>query len=163
MKLHCAMMNTWRFYPKELCFGVKEEEMLLLLRGDLFDSKCEVLVNPVNCVGVMGKGLALEFKARFPMVFAEYARLCSAGILRPGKVILVENVLLFPTKDHWRDPSKLEYISDGLDDFATQTWSFRSIAFPRLGCGLGGLDWPVVRQMMSDKLADLDLNVEIYH
>jgi len=133
--------------------------------GDLFQERAEAIVNTVNCVGVMGKGVALEFKRRWPENFRAYKRLCDRGGLRPGKSFIFENadmfdpcgrrfLINFPTKDHWRDGSRMEYIEDGLDDLVLQTrkLGIRSVAMPSLGCGNGGLDWKAVKVILSRKL-----------
>jgi O-acetyl-ADP-ribose deacetylase (regulator of RNase III) len=144
--------------------------------GDLFLDKSEALVNTVNCVGVMGKGVALEFKHRWPENYKAYKKACDAKLLRPGNMLIFELTNLFgknetkfivnfPTKDHWRAKSKLEYISVGLDALVTDIKKYRikSIALPPLGCGNGGLDWGIVRPMMLEKLSELDdVNVSIY-
>lgn len=139
------------------------------LLGNIFDSHAEVLVNTVNCVGVMGKGIALEFKRRYPQMFEEYTRLCKEGIVRPGQPYvytdLVGNrVLNFPTKDNWRTPSRLSYIRDGLQWFRNHysDYGIISIAFPPLGCGNGGLSWDDVGPMMYRYLHDLPIEIEIY-
>jgi O-acetyl-ADP-ribose deacetylase (regulator of RNase III) len=131
--------------------------MIELARGNLLDSGAEALVNPVNCRGVMGAGLALAFKRRFPEVFDAYRAACESGELRLGQMHAVQVVggqwiLHVPTKDHWRQPSKLEYVRDGLGNVLACVRCHRigSIAIPALGCGLGGLDWadvePLIRQ-----------------
>lgn len=140
-----------------------------IVHGNLFDSEMKTLTNTVNCVGVMGKGIALEFKNRFPEMYKEYRRLCDKGLVRLGEPYLYEDlfgtsILNFPTKNHWRSFSRIEDIEDGLDYFASKyaEWGITSIAFPQLGCGNGGLDWNTVRPLMTDKLDPLDLEVEIY-
>lgn len=137
--------------------------------GNIFESNAKTLVNTVNCVGVMGKGIALEFKKRFPGMFEEYVRLCNNHEVKPGKPyyysdLLGPSVINFPTKDHWRSPSKLSYIEEGLDWFRNNYASLgvTSIAFPPLGCGNGGLDWETVGPVMYMKLADLPIDIEIY-
>ena len=137
--------------------------------GNIFDSKCKTLVNTVNCVGVMGKGIALEFKNRYPSMFQEYQRLCREGKVKPGQPYLYSDslgnsILNFPTKDHWRSPSKFSYIEDGLTWFRNnyQSLGITSIAFPPLGCGNGGLKWEDVGPEMYQKLKDLPLEIEIY-
>jgi O-acetyl-ADP-ribose deacetylase (regulator of RNase III) len=139
------------------------------LEGDLLKAKTQVVVNTVNCEGVMGKGLALQFKKNFPDMFAEYKKKCKEGKISIGKLDLYKSpfrywILNFPTKDHWRIPSKLEYIEKGLAEFAGkyQEWGITSIAFPRLGCQQGGLNWIDVKPIM-DKYLDLPgLRVEIF-
>lgn len=137
--------------------------------GDIFESGADVLVNPVNCFGVSGKGLALEFKRRLPTAQRVYETTCRAGRLALGCVVLVDDapgrVLIFPTKHHWRDPSTITAIRVGLADLAHQAraWpTVGSIAIPALGCGLGGLDWADVRPLIVDALADLPLRVMLY-
>lgn len=138
-------------------------------QGNIFESKAEVLVNAVNCVGVMGKGIALQFRSRYPEMFRNYVALCTSGLVVPGVPYLYKNpvppsVLNFPTKNNWRDPSCISYIEDGLDYFAAnyEQMGIISIAFPALGCGCGGLDWNVVKPLMIRKLDNLPIDVEIY-
>lgn len=137
--------------------------------GDIFDSSCTTLVNTVNCVGVMGKGIALDFKKKFPKMFGDYVNRCQNDELKPGVPYFYLNddgtsILNFPTKDHWRSPSKLSYIIEGLDWFVDnyENAAVKSIAFPPLGCGNGGLSWSVVGPIMYKKLADLPIQIEIY-
>ena len=136
--------------------------------GDIFESQAETIVNAVNCVGVMGKGIALEFKKRYPQMFAEYARLCKNGAVKVGIPYLYRDpsgiLILNFTKEHWRSPSKLSYITDGLDWFAAndQELGIHSIAFPALGCGNGGLTWETVAPIMYQKLHTLPIAIEIY-
>lgn len=144
--------------------------------GDLFLDKAEALVNTVNCVGVMGKGVALEFKRRWPENYKAYKKACDTKMLRPGIMLIYERTNLFgnsepkflvnfPTKDHWRAKSKLEYISEGLDALVKdiKKYKIKSIALPPLGCGNGGLDWDVVRPMILERLSVLDdVSVSIY-
>lgn len=142
--------------------------MIEFLKGDLFKSKADALVNPVNCEGVMGKGLAKEFKLRWPEMFRSYQQSCGAGELRPGGVVLykhsVPNIVLFATKGNWRQPSQYVYIEDGLKQLKKElpTWLISSIAMPAVGCGLGGLAWPTVRGMIERQLADVQIRVEVY-
>jgi O-acetyl-ADP-ribose deacetylase (regulator of RNase III) len=125
--------------------------MIEFRQGDIFASGCESLVSPVNCVGKMGKGLALEFRRRFPKMFLDYKRACDSGRLKPGLMHVWSDdkvqVINFPTKDHYRDPSRLSYITSGLDDLirVVEERNIRSLALPALGCGLGGLNWYHVR------------------
>lgn len=142
--------------------------MIKYIKGNIFNSRCAVLVNPVNCVGVMGKGLALEFKNRYPTMFHTYKKACDTKELRPGQPMLVygpdKSVILFPTKYHWREKSKVIYIKDGLEAVSCcyKSFGIESIAFPKLGCGLGGLDWKEVKPLMEQYLSKLDIDVEIY-
>lgn len=140
------------------------------IKGNIFDSTCQVLVNTVNCVGVMGKGIALEFKRRFPEMYESYVKMCQRSLLKPGLLYLWTKskpwILNFPTKDHWRYPSKIEYIDAGLQKFVTtyQSRNITTIAFPELGTQSGKLEWNLVREYMYRYLEPLpNLNVEIYH
>jgi len=143
--------------------------LITFVQGNLFDSSAQVLTNTVNTVGVMGKGIALEFKRRYPAMFASYQKRCSDHAVHPGVPYLWENdasmILNFPTKDHWRGNSKLEYIESGLKWLATsyQELGIHTIAMPPLGCGNGGLNWREVRPLMERYLAPLtDLEVFVY-
>jgi O-acetyl-ADP-ribose deacetylase (regulator of RNase III) len=129
--------------------------VITLASGNLFNADVEALVNAVNCVGVMGKGLALQFKERFPANFKAYAKACKAGEVRTGAMFVFATGLLqnprflvnFPTKQHWRDSSRIEDIEAGLQSLVVEVRDrrIRSIAVPALGCGLGGLEWREVR------------------
>ena len=140
------------------------------LEGDIFEAKTQVIINTVNCEGVMGKGLALQFKKKYPEMFKEYQQECKEGRLTIGKLHLYKQtpnywILNFPTKNHWRNKSKLDYIEKGLAEFKNkyQEWGITSIAFPRLGCQQGGLDWADVKTLMEKFLGDLPgLRVEIF-
>jgi len=135
----------------------------------ILDSQCQALVNPVNCVGVMGAGLAFEFKSKYPDMFWDYKAHCESGSMHLGIVRYYpldgQYILNFPTKYHWRDKSKLEDIESGLDYLIGLSvgLKLKSIAFPLLGCGLGGLEpKPVVDLLLKySYLMFLDL-VEIY-
>ena len=142
--------------------------MIEFKKRSMFRSKVQTLVNPVNCVGVMGAGLALRMKQEFPDMFDSYKKVCTQKLLEPGKLHLYKDqgrwILNFPTKKHYRDPSTMEYIELGLDKFV-ETYKEKgitSIAFPKIGSGLGGLDWLKVKELMISKLSDLDILVEIY-
>lgn len=137
--------------------------------GNLFESKATTLVNTVNCVGVMGKGIALDFKKMYPEMYDEYVELCDKHELKPGHPYyytdyMGASIINFPTKDHWRSPSKLSYIRDGLDWFRDNyaNLNITSVAFPPLGCGNGGLSWDTVGPLMYEKLSDLPIDVEVY-
>lgn len=147
--------------------------MITYLHGNIFDSPCPILVNPVNCVGVMGAGLAKEFKDRYPGMFSIYKTYCKNNLLNPGKIAIVvadlesdKRILLFPTKQHWQDQSKLEWIEDGLQELAMQIYSgiiTDPIAMPKIGCGLGGLDWDSqVKPLIEKYLGNLNLLIEVY-
>jgi O-acetyl-ADP-ribose deacetylase (regulator of RNase III)/uncharacterized protein YwgA len=143
--------------------------MFKALIGDLFTSEAQTLVNTVNCVGVMGKGVALEFKKRFPSLFEDYAERCERKQVKLGEPYLYRDagnklVLNFPTKGHWRSPSRLADIEAGLDFFVKHyaEWGITSIAFPPLGCGNGGLEWSEVGPLVYGKLHKLPIAIEIY-
>lgn len=142
--------------------------MITYVKGDIFFSPAKILVNTVNTVGVMGKGIALEFKKRYPDMFQEYQTLCKEKKFTIGSLMLWKCaekwVLLFPTKQHWRQPSRLEYIEAGLKKFA-DNWDrlgVDSIAFPRLGCGNGALRWEDVQPLMEKYLAKLPMQIYVY-
>lgn len=147
-----------------------ETKITIISNGDMFNSKCEALVNPVNTKGVMGKGLALAFKNKYPAHFENYKRACQSGEMTTEKVLAYQEIngpmiICLATKADWRDSSKIEYVSAGLDNLANQikALGIRSVAIPKLGCGLGGLDWNKVRPLIVEKMSSLDgINVEIY-
>ena len=137
--------------------------------GNIFDSKMQTIVNTVNCVGFMGGGIALEYKRRYPDMFKEYKERCLNGTLKMGELHLWNNdepwILNFPTKIHFKDPSKEEFIEKGLKKFVSnyKKHSIESIAFPQLETQLGGLDWENrVKPIMYKYLEALDIEVEIY-
>ena len=144
--------------------------MIQFKSGDIFAEDAEALVNPVNCVGVMGGGLALQFKTRYPDNLRAYAEACGADAVRPGRMLMFETnmtanpryIVNFPTKRHWRDDSRIEDIEAGLADLARiiRDLDIRSIAIPALGCGLGGLPWNAVRNQIEDALGKFN-DVEI--
>lgn len=143
--------------------------MITYVTGDLFLSPAQVLVNTVNTVGVMGKGVAYEFKRIFPEMFDQYRELCEAGKLQIGDLWLYKSpnkwVLNFPTKKHWRAPSQPAYIEAGLKKFTQlySTWGIHSIAFPPLGCGNGELNFETqVGPLMERYLGKLPIHVFIY-
>jgi O-acetyl-ADP-ribose deacetylase (regulator of RNase III) len=146
--------------------------MIKFLKGDLLKSDAQALVNAVNTVGVMGKGIALQFKNRYPENYKVYKEACKNGELSIGKILVVKEgdlinekfIVNFPTKQHWRNSSEISYIHDGLIALqkAIKEYDIQSIAIPPLGCGLGGLDWDVVRPMIIEALQDLDVNIYIY-
>ena len=147
--------------------------MLELKQGNLLEEKTEALVNTVNCVGVMGRGIALQFKQAFPENFKQYKKACDAGEVQPGQVFTVPTgnllnpryIINFPTKRHWKGNSRLEDIKTGLKALVEEVKQLRiqSIAIPPLGCGNGGLDWAVVKPLIIDTFADLlDVKVVIF-
>ena len=177
--------------------------MIEFKKGDLFNSRCDTLVNTVNCVGVMGKGIALQFKEKYPHMFTEYKRVCSGnnykgiGKLKEGGDLWVFSlsnyfpmfslypepikILCFATKEHWRNNSKIEWIERGLKTFSEyhkfendndyhgysgyfyEYLGIKSIAWPKLGCNNGGLDWKTqVKPLMIKYLDPLPIKCEIY-
>ena len=142
--------------------------MITLIKGDLFASACQALTNPVNCEGVMGKGLAKVFKERWPSMYKEYQNACASGDLRIGKPILWKGpdkwVVNFPTKESWHHPSKIEYIEQGLWALASnlKEWGIASLALPALGCGLGGLEWAEVKKRIMSLLGNESIPIEVY-
>ena len=141
--------------------------------GNLLQADAEALVNSVNCVGVMGKGIALQFKQAFPENFLVYERACRAGEVQPGRVLVFETgrmlppryIINFPTKRHWRNPSRLEDVDAGLAALLEEVkrLDIRSIAVPPLGCGNGGLDWREVRPKIEAAFAQVpEVRVLLY-
>jgi len=139
--------------------------MVELGHGDLLQADAEALVNTVNCVGVMGKGIALQFKQAFPENFRRYTQACAAGEVKPGQMFMVDTgipgrhryIVNFPTKRHWRNGSRLEDIESGLRALVeeVQQRDIRSIAIPPLGCGNGGLRWADVKPRIEAAFAEL--------
>ena len=143
--------------------------MVEVTHGDLFNSDCDVLVNTVNCVGVMGKGIAKQFKEKYPEMFDDYKKKCKDGFVKPGLPYMYQDVignriLNFPTKNHWRGESKFEYIEDGLKWIAEnyKEYNIESMAIPALGCGNGGLDWKQVGPLMYQELEKTTMHCRIY-
>lgn len=142
--------------------------MITYVKGNIFNSPAKILVNTVNTVGVMGKGIALEYKNRYPDMFECYKKLCDEKLLDIGRLYLWKKsekwVLVFPTKKHWRNPSKIDYIEKGLVRFV-ENWDklgCNTIAFPRLGCGNGGLKWEDVKPIMEKFLENLPMQIFVY-
>lgn len=140
-----------------------------ILIADILQSKAQTLVNTVNCVGIMGKGIALEFKKRFPEMFEDYAERCKRGEVKPGipylyKTLFPPQIINFPTKDDWRSISKLSDIERGLQILVQKykEWEVTSLAIPPLGCGNGQLEWKAVGPLMYRYLSQLDIPAEMY-
>lgn len=138
--------------------------------GDLFSSRSQTLTIPVNLVGVMGKGLAKECKERYPDVFRVYRELCRQGVLAKAGLATVpiekgKQILLFPTKRHWRDPSPLALIEEGLTCLTQhhELMDIQSLAVPKLGCGAGGLRFDEVRPLLVKHLETLPFDVQLYY
>lgn len=142
--------------------------MLILTSGDIFLSEAQTIVNPVNCVGIMGAGLAKQFAEFYPEMYIEYKNKCERREIEIGELWLYKRddkdwVLNFPTKDHWESPSKYSYIIKGLETFVAnyEEWEITSITFPILGAGLGKLHPGKVLGIMRDYLDDLPITVDI--
>ena len=147
--------------------------MVDLRIGDILASKTEALVNTVNCVGIMGRGIALQFKRAYPENFKAYAVACKKNEVATGKLFVWPTgtltnpkfIINFPTKRHWRNKSRLNDIEEGLKDLVRviKKYEIKSIAIPPLGCGLGGLKWEIVRPMITEYLdAVPEVEVELY-
>ena len=146
--------------------------MIVYKTGNLLREPADALVNTVNCVGVMGRGVALQFKKAFPKNYDAYRKACKAGEVVPGAIFVTERgnltqprfIFNFPTKRHWRGKSRMEDIEAGLRSLRDEIRQrdVRSIAIPPLGCGLGGLDWSEVRERIEDILHDLDVPVVVF-
>lgn len=137
--------------------------------GNVLDSKAQTFVNTVNCVGVMGKGIALEFKKRFPGMYADYVARCSRGEVRLGEPylyadLLGNRIINFPTKGHWRAASREVDIVRGLEYLSARIpeWEVTSLAVPPLGCGNGGLEWQRMGPILFQYLRGLPCDVELY-
>ncbi|NJA04793.1 macro domain-containing protein [Methylococcaceae bacterium WWC4] len=139
--------------------------MIEFVKGDFFKFDADIRINTVNCVGVMGAGVALAFKKKYPDMFKDYAKQCKAKQIKPGKPSVWHSgdlfskgveIVNFPTKDHWRNPSEYEYVEGGLQwlsDYLKQKNEL-TITLPALGCGHGGLDWNKVKSLIEKYLAD---------
>jgi len=147
---------------------------ITIKQGDLLrQDDVDAIVNTVNCVGVMGKGIALQFKNKWPANYSAYEAACKAKQVRPGTMFVFDSgglvkpnyIINFPTKDHWRGKSRVEFIRDGLVDLVAQIkrLGIRSIAIPPLGCGNGGLEWDEVRPLIEQAFAVLpDVEVRLF-
>lgn len=146
--------------------------MIEYKNGDILREDVEAIVNTVNCVGIMGRGLALQFKNKFPQNFKEYQLACTNKEVQLGKMFVHQTgqlinpkyIINFPTKGHWKQNSKIEDISNGLDDLITiiEKYSIKSIAIPPLGSGLGGLDWKIVKKLIEEKLKNINCTIILF-
>jgi O-acetyl-ADP-ribose deacetylase (regulator of RNase III) len=147
--------------------------MIKYIEGDIFESKAEALINTVNTVGVMGKGIALQFKKAFPNNYKSYVEACKKNEIQIGKVFIVKDsnlqigakyIINFPTKKHWRNSSEYHYIESGLDDLirVLKEYKIKSVAIPPLGAGNGGLEWEKVKIIIEHKLKSLDVEINIF-
>ena len=143
---------------------------ITVLIGDLFDSHAQTLTNTINTVGVMGKGIALQFKKRFPNMYKDYLHRCDQKSVKIGEPYLFKDslfdkwVLNFPTKEHWRSSSRLDAIQKGLSyiQIHYKEWGIESLAVPPLGCGEGNLEWRIVGPTLYHGLAELDIPIDLY-
>ena len=140
-----------------------------ILVGDILQSKAQTLINTVNCVGIMGKGIAQEFKNRFPEMFDDYAERCERKEVKPGvpylyKTLLPPQIINFPTKDHWKSVSQITDIERGMQLLLSQykEWGITSLAIPPLGCGNGQLEWKAVGPLIYRYASQMDISVELY-
>ena len=138
-------------------------------KGNIFNSKAMAIVNTVNCVGAMGKGVALDFKLRFPEMFKEYQKICFKHILKPGQILPYHKsdpiILNFAIKDDWKDPSKVEWVEGTLEKFANnyKRMGITSVAFPWMGAMNGGIPIDIIKSLMRKYLSNLkDIDVEVY-
>lgn len=163
--------------------------MITFIKGNILESPCEALVNTVNCKAVMGRGLALQFKDKYPHMFADYRGACRKNEVKVGSMHVWRNpevykwlraregvavfasppgplyVINFPTKDHWKNPSQIEWITSGLADLVhvVNEKEIKSIAIPPLGCGLGGLNWYQVKKEIEKFSSQLEkVKIEVY-
>lgn len=132
---------------------------------DIFSVDADIYVNTVNCVGIMGKGVALAVKTRYPSIMIPYQRACREKVLRPGRLFGFNAsdgkiIIGIATKDHWRDPSRYQWIEHGLSNLAGCLMGYPGcrVVIPPLGCGNGQLDWNVVKPMINNALAEMPGN-----
>lgn len=139
--------------------------------GDLFLSGADALINACNTKGIMGAGIALEFKNRYPLYFYTYKKACREGNMRVGKVHVYRHgeypryIISFPTKDHYKDSSLLTYIESGMKSLVkcvNTVGDIKSVAVPPLGCGLGGLSWKDVEPLIVSELENIETNTIFY-
>ena len=150
--------------------------MIKIKKGNIFTTQCKTIVNTINCVGVMGAGIAYEYRLRYPKMFTKYKKYCSDGAITIGKLWIYDlevedvntpykKILNFPTKNHWKYPTKNEYLEKGLQKFL-DTYidkSIESIAFPLLGADKGGLDEKISFEIMESYLSKCQIPVEIWY
>tara|TARA_Y100000766_G_C18399905_1_gene362248 strand:- start:22 stop:528 length:507 start_codon:yes stop_codon:yes gene_type:complete len=153
-----------------------DDSMIKIIAGDIFDTDAEVIVNPVNCIGVMGKGLAKVIKKQYPWSFSNYEQACKRNELTPGGYVVSKFESMFSkdddypiiihlaTKGHWRSKSKIEDIERGLENLVdfTNSNNIESVALPQLGCGLGGLDWEDLEPIFYHHLSNSQCEFIIY-
>lgn len=157
---------------KASCLNIEAGTVIHEIHGDILTTQAAALVNPVNTMGICGAGLAAQLKQRYPGMFAIYRDACSTGMFRTGSVLPVhigphapQHVICVPTKREWWLPSRIGYIESGLSALLHEliALDIPSVAVPALGCGLGGLEWVIVRELIIDRLGDVNgLTVELY-
>ena len=146
----------------------RKHRAIQIIRGNIFTTNCQVIVNTINCVGVMGAGIALECRLRYPEMHAKYIDFCEEKKISVGMLWLYKSenkwILNFPTKNHWRYPSKKEYLHLGLKKFSDtyKLKEIKSIAFPMLGADRGGIDPTESQEIMTSYLNHLEIDIEIY-
>lgn len=147
--------------------------MIEFVKGNILDSNAAALINTVNTMGIMGKGIALQFRKNFPHNFKVYADACKNNEMEIGRLLVVKDnslvtgeklIINFPTKIDWRKPSEYEYIEKGLEDLIKiiNYCKIKSLAMPPLGAGNGGLEWEKVKKIIQQKLGNLDINIQVY-
>jgi len=148
--------------------------LLLIREGNIFTTQCQTIVNTVNCIGIMGAGIAYEFRIRHPEMFAKYKKICDQKLMTIGKLwiydindkqVTYNKVLNFPTKQDWKFPSKIEYLEKGLKKFQDtyKSKNITSIAFPLLGTDKGGINKEESFEIMKKYLKHLDIDIEIWY
>lgn len=141
--------------------------MIKYFEGTVFNANCDTLVNTINCVGVMGAGLALEFSLRYPNMYKDYVEKCKRSEVQVGEIYIFrdreKNIINFPTKWHFKYPSQISWIEQGLQDFVKKykEYNLKEVAFPKLGTLNGGLDWERVKKLMEKYLSNLEIDVII--
>ncbi|WP_243471942.1 macro domain-containing protein [Winogradskyella sp. MH6] len=146
--------------------------MIKFVKGNFFDFDADIMINTVNCVGVMGAGAALQFKTKFPKMFKDYALACSKGEVKIGKGHIWKEdnmfksltIINFPTKDHWKNPSEYIFIEKGLTWLKEilQSYNNLTVTVPALGCGHGGLDWSIVKELIKKELSDSNNTILVF-
>lgn len=161
--------NYLKLFIRLSVIGKKDEvHMIVYLKGNILNTPAITIVNTVNTVGVMGKGIALAIKNRYSALYEIYQKACQSKEFHIGQLMYYRavdhDILLFPTKAHWKYPSRLKWIEDGLKAFCNdyKSYGITSIAFPMLGCGNGGLNWEEVRPLMEYYLSELPIQIFIY-
>lgn len=153
---------------EEQIITLPQQNIVYRKKGDLLGSKMQALINTVNCVGVMGKGIAFAFKQRYPDMFKEYQARCKRGAVKIGEPYVYQSgnrkIINFPTKKHWKNPSQIAYVEEGLQYLAAhlKEWGITSMAIPPLGCGNGGLNWKDVQPLIEKYLTPTGVHLEIY-